>query len=253
MRIALALLLLPAACAPVPSSEAPSRRLRIAVLSGHPDDPMWGAGGLMAILSRDGHEVFSAYGTSFRDGRRIGDEPEDAVRRREAAASCKAVGAVPKFFDFSHEEFRAGPATLKAVRAWLEEVRPDIVVTHWPLDVHENHHAMSSLVWQCYKPQGGWNLYYYEVGRQTHGFRPGLYLDVDSVLAAKKSGLEGHEGSLRAISSPTPGESWRLTEELLRRRGAECGVAVAEAFILVEAKPGCPLLPVRFASPSPPR
>jgi hypothetical protein len=31
-----------------------------------------------------------------------------------------------------------------------------------------------------------------------------------------------------------------------RRRGAECGVAFAEAYCLVEAKEGCPLLPVSF-------
>jgi N-acetylglucosamine malate deacetylase 1 len=216
------------------------------VLSGHPDDPMWGAGGLMALLSRDGHEVLSVYGTSFRADRKIGDEPEAAVRRREAVASCRAVGAVPTFFDFSHEAFRASPETLQAVSSWLEQTKPDIVVTHWPLDGHENHHAMASLVWQCYRSKGGWNLYFYEVGQQTEGFRPDLYLDVDAVLAAKLQGLECHETSLRVISSPTPGESRRKVEELLKRRGSECGVARAEAFTLVQAKQGCPLLPVPF-------
>jgi hypothetical protein len=66
------------------------------------------------------------------------------------------------------------------------------------------------------------------------------------VLAAKKAGLECHEESLRAISRPIPGESWRILEEMLRRRGAECGVAHAEAFVLVEPKEGCALLPVPF-------
>ena len=200
----------------------------------------------MALLSRDGHDVLSAYGTCFRGDRTIGGESENLVRRREAVASCRAVGAIPKFFDFSHEEFRANAETLKAVSSWLDVVKPDIVVTHWPMDTHENHHAMSSLVWQCYKPKGGWNLYFYEVGRQTLGFRPELYLDVAPVLSAKKEGLECHAESLRAISSPKPGEAWRLTEELLRRRGAECGVDRAEAFSLVEAKEGCPLLPASF-------
>lgn len=243
---ALGLLFLAASCAPVPAAP---RKLRVAVLSAHPDDPLWGAGGLMALLSRDGHEVLSVYGTAFRKDRKIGDEPEAVVRRREAAASCRAVGAVPAFFDFSHEEFRAGPETLKAVASWLEQAKPDIVVTHWPLDSHENHHAMASLVRQCYRPSGGWNLYFYEVGRQTEGFRPRLYLDVERVLAAKMEGLDCHEGSLRVISSPKPGESRRLVEDLLRRRGAECGVAHAEAFSLVEAKEGCPLLPVPFLEP----
>jgi LmbE family N-acetylglucosaminyl deacetylase len=218
----------------------------VAVLSAHPDDPLWGAGGLMALLSRNGHEVLSVYGTSFRGDRKIGEEPEAVVRRREAVASCRAVGAVPTFFGFSHEDFRAGPETLKAVSSWLEQTKPDIVVTHWPLDSHENHHAMASLVWQCYKPQGGWNLYFYEVGRQTEGFRPDLFLDVEDVLAAKLDGLDCHEASLRAISRPQPGENRRVVEDLLRRRGAECGVARAEAFTLVQAKEGCPLLPVPF-------
>ena len=58
--------------------------------------------------------------------------------------------------------------------AWLDEVKPDIVVTHWPLDTHPNHHVVSSLVWQCYKRQGGWNLYFFEVmtDQQTLAFGP---------------------------------------------------------------------------------
>lgn len=200
----------------------------------------------MTLLTRDGHEVISAYGTCFRGDRRIEGEPEAAVRRREAAASCKAVGATPKFFDYSHETFTPDAATQKAVAAWLEEVRPDIVLTHWPMDTHPNHHAASSLVWQCYQPRGGWNLYWFEVGRQTLAFHPDLYLDIDGVLATKMEALACHQGSLLVISSPKSDEPWRRTEEMQRRRGSECGLARAEAFALAEAKEGCHLLPVPF-------
>jgi LmbE family N-acetylglucosaminyl deacetylase len=234
---------------PGPAFSRPQeRKLRVVVFTAHPDDPMWGAAGLMALLARGGHEVISAYGTCFRGDRKIGGEPEAVVRRREAAASCKAVGATPRFFDFSHETFVADAGTLKAVSSWLEEVKPDIVVTHWPLDTHPNHHAASSLVWQCYRPRGGWNLYWFELlgSRQTVGFRPELYLDIAEVRDVKREALECHEGSLRAISDPKPGEPWRKSEEAHRHRGAECGVAHAEAFALLEAKEGCPLLPVRF-------
>jgi LmbE family N-acetylglucosaminyl deacetylase len=93
---------------------------------------------------------------------------------------------------------------------------------------------------------GGWNLYWYEVGVQTKAFRPDLYLDVESLLARKKEALECHRGSLQLISHPDPDRPWRLVAELQRRRGAECGIAHAEAFALVESKAGCPLLPVPF-------
>jgi LmbE family N-acetylglucosaminyl deacetylase len=236
------------AAGPSTSAPAPERKLRIVFVTAHPDDPMWGAAGLMALLSRDGHEVISAYGTCFRADRKVGQEAEAVVRRREAVASCKVVGATPKFFDYSHEDFVASGEVLKAVSSWLREVKPDIVVTHWPMDTHPNHHAAASIVWQSYAQRGGWNLYWFELlgSQQSVGFRPELYLDIERVHSLKKEALDCHEGSLQAISSPVPGEPWRKTERAQRTRGDECGVAHAEAYALVEAKDGYPLLPVRF-------
>jgi len=204
----------------------------------------------MALLARSGHEVISAYGTCFRGDRKIDGEPEDAVRRREAAAGCKLLGVTPKFFDYAHEKLAADAETVKAVSSWLNEVKPDIVVTHWPMDTHPNHHVVSSLVWQCYKPRGGWNLYWFEVltGQQTLGFHPDLYLDIESVRTVKKQALDCHQGSLFVVMSKKPDELWRRHEEMHRARGAECGVGAAEAYSLVEAKEGCPLLPVPFLS-----
>ena len=123
--------------------------------------------------------------------------------------------------------------------AWA--VKPDIVVTHWPLDTHPNHHVVSSLVWQCYTHQGGWNLYFFEVmtGQQTLGFEPDLYLDIAGVRELKRQALLEHK-------SQEPEAIWTAHERMHRQRGAECGREYAEAYRLVEAKKGCPLLPVRF-------
>jgi S-formylglutathione hydrolase FrmB len=126
-------------------------------------------------------------------------------------------------------------------------VKPDIVVTHWPLDTHPNHHTVSSLVWQCYKRQGGWNLNFLEVmtDQQTIAFRPELYLDLTPVREVKRRALMEHK-------SQEPEDIWKAHEAMHRRRGAECGVGSAEAYSLVEAKPGCALLPVTFLKRSAP-
>ncbi|MDR3403518.1 MAG: PIG-L family deacetylase [Chthoniobacter sp.] len=219
------------------------QKLRVVVFGGHPDDPESGAGGLIATLTRAGHEVICAYGTSFRGDRTINGEPERDVRQREATAACKVLNATPKFFDYAHEKLVADGPTLDAVRTWLDEVKPDIVVTHWPLDTHPNHHVVSSLVWQCYQRTGGWNLYFFEVETdlQSVSFRPDLYLDIESVRDLKKQALDCH-------ASQHPESIWKLHEAMHRRRGADCGVHYAEAYSLVEAKPGVPLLPVPFLS-----
>jgi LmbE family N-acetylglucosaminyl deacetylase len=223
------------------AGEEQARRLRVVVFGGHPDDPESGAGGLVAALTRQGHEVILAYGTTFRGERRFFDRPEGEVRREEATAACKVLGAEPKFFPYAHEKLVADEPTLRSVTAWLDEVKPDIVVTHWPLDTHPNHHAVSSLVWQSYKRKGGWTLYFFEVmtDQQTIAFRPELYLDIEPVRDVKRRALMEHK-------SQGPEEIWEAHEKMHRRRGSECGVMFAEAYSLVEAKEGCPLLPVSF-------
>jgi LmbE family N-acetylglucosaminyl deacetylase len=219
----------------------PNKKLKIVVFGGHPDDPESGAGGLIATLTRQGHEVICAYGTTFRGDRRFFGRPEGEVRKEEATAACKVLGAKPKFFPYAHEKLVADEATLKEVVSWLAEVKPDIVVTHWPLDTHENHHVVSSLVWRCYQRSGGWNLYFLEVmtDQQTIGFAPDLFLDIAPVRDLKKRSLEEHK-------SQGPEEIWQVHEQMHRRRGAQCGVNYAEAYKLVEAKQGCPLLPISF-------
>jgi len=239
IAVGLATLGKPSAASDKPDRSA--RPLRVVVFGGHPDDPESGAGGLVAMLTRQGHEVILAYGTAFRGDRRFFNRPEAEVRREEASAASKVLGAVPKFFPYAHEKLVADEPTLKAVSTWLDELKPDIVVTHWPLDTHPNHHAVSSLVWQSYKRQGGWNLYFFEVmtDQQTIAFRPELYLDIGPVREVKKRSLDEHR-------SQEPASIWSAHERMHRRRGAECGVEFAEAYSLVEGKQGCPLLPVTF-------
>ena len=51
--------LLSTICLTVPShaGDDPGRKLHVVVFGGHPDDPESGAGGLIATLTRQGHEV----------------------------------------------------------------------------------------------------------------------------------------------------------------------------------------------------
>jgi LmbE family N-acetylglucosaminyl deacetylase len=221
-----------------------SKRLRVVVLGAHPDDPESGCGGLIALLTKAGHEVIVGYTTSYRGDRKIGQEPEAQVRRREASAACQILGAKPHFFEYAHEKLFADEATLKAVSAWLHETKPDVVVTHWPLDTHENHHVTSSLVWQCYLRQKTWSLYFFEVmtDQQTQEFRPALYLDIEGVRNLKRRALDCHR-------SQKPDAIWEVHDAMHRRRGKECGVKFAEAYLLASPLKGGPELPLSILSP----
>jgi LmbE family N-acetylglucosaminyl deacetylase len=183
--------------------------------------------------------VIAAYATCFRGDRKIGNEPEAAVRRREATAACQVLGAKTYFFDYAHESLTADEATVKTITSWLENLRPDIVITHWPLDTHPNHHVTSSLVWQAYLRQDHWRLYFFEVmtDQQTKNFRPDLYLDIEGVRDLKKRALACHQ-------SQKPDAIWQVHDAMHWRRGSEAGVKYAEGYIIAGGKTKGPELPL---------
>lgn len=229
-----------------PTVDPPAKKLRVVVLGAHPDDPEAGAGALISALTSAGHEAFVGYAAVYREGRQIDGLPEAEVRRKEAEEACAVMRATPKFFPYSAGKLFPDESTVGVVRKWLEEVNPDIVLTHWPLDTHPDHHAISSIVWQCYQHDRGWNLYYFEVvtGVQSLHFTPNLYLDIEPMLSVKERAVFCHKSQ-----SPAPPNFWKNHEQMHRDRGAECGRRYAEGLFLVQAKPGCALLPLELLPP----
>jgi LmbE family N-acetylglucosaminyl deacetylase len=226
------------------SPPASTQKLRVVVFGAHPDDPESGCGGLIALLTKSGHEAIVAYATSFRGMRKIDGQPEAVVRRREATEACELLGAKPHFFDFAHEKLQADATTLETISNWLKEVKPNVVVTHWPVDTHPNHHVTSSLVWQCYLQGTPWSLYFFEVmtDQQTLNFKPDLYLDIEAVAEVKRKALSCHK-------SQDPAAIWKVHEAMARHRGSESGVTLAEAYTLARPRRDQPRLPVPLLGP----
>lgn len=110
-----------------PAGKASPKKLRVVVFGAHCDDPESGAGGLILLLTRAGHEVYCAYATCFRGQRAFFGRPEAEVRREESEEACRRLGAKPKFFPYAHEKLAVDEATVKAVGQWLAEIKPDIV------------------------------------------------------------------------------------------------------------------------------
>lgn len=218
----------------------PAEKLKILVCGGHPDDPESGAGGVISLLAKGGHEVVVVYAVTYRTGRKVLDREEKEVRQEESRAACEILGVRPVFFEYAAGEFYADQAAIGKFETFLKEEKPDVVLTHWPVDTHPDHEAMSTLVWRAYQRQGGWNLYYFEVnaGHQTLAFTPNVYVDIGTVREQKFQALMRH-------TSQKPDTIWADHHEPMQlRRGKECGVERAEAFHLVEAKEGCAVLPL---------
>lgn len=215
-----------------PPSRAP---LRVVCVGAHPDDPESGCGGTLARYAAAGHAVKIIYLTRGERGIE-GKSLDEAARIRtaEAEAACRIIGATPAFFGQIDGAAEATRAHVDAMTKLLAAEKPDVLLTHWPVDTHMDHQVASLLATRAWMTLRTPRLYYFEVnaGSQTEGFTPNAYVDVTSVLEKKKDALFAHVSQDgRAV--------WRQHHEIMAQwRGREIGVAAAEAFVHVSRGTG---------------
>ncbi len=108
-----------------------------------------------------------------------------------------------------------------------------MVFTHWPIDNHADHRAISLLVYEAWLRMGKkFALYYYEVsnGEDTVQFTPTHYVDITGTEHRKRSACYAH-------ASQTPDRYYALQELVTRMRGIESGYKQAESYIRLVQSP----------------
>jgi LmbE family N-acetylglucosaminyl deacetylase len=200
----------------------PPKRLKVVVTGGHPGDPEYGCGGTIAKYADQGHEVAILY--LNRGDITCG---ENNGRVGEAKRAGEILKARPVFADQCDGHAIVDNAHYDSFRALLAAERPDVLFTHWPVDGHRDHRAISMLTYDSWFKLGKRGaLYYYEVsdGEDTLMFHPTDYVDITSTEPRKKAACYAH-------ASQSPDRYYALQSEVSRFRGLESGHAQAEAFV----------------------
>ena len=208
------------------SAESPlhePRKLKVLVAGAHPDDPESGCGGTICRYVDAGNEVAVLYLTRGEGGVRGKSADEAAaIRTAEAKKACQILKARPLFAGQIDGRTEISAAHYDAFRKLLDDEKPDVVFTHWPIDGHRDHRACSLLVYDAWLRSGRqFALYYFEVdlGAQTQCFRPTHYVDITAVEPRKARGLlrarepERRDGFLYQLSredAPAPRHGERL-------------------------------------------
>lgn len=204
-------------------------KLKIVCVGGHPDDPESGCGGTLARFAAAGHIVTIIYltrGEAGIPGKSHGDAAD--IRTREAVEACKILGTKPVFAGQIDGDTLMNNEWVKKLQSMIEEEKPDIVFTHWPVDSHKDHQIASLLTIQCWiHTEKKFDLYFFEVctGEQTMIFKPTDYVDISETKELKRKAVYRH------ISQDPPGIYQCGHAAMEEFRGRELGVAAAEAFV----------------------
>ena len=201
----------------------PGRKLKVIVTGGHPGDPEYGCGGTIARYTDLGHEVVLLYLNR-------GEWPprdEGVSRVAEAKNACEILKARPLYAGQFNSQAVVDKPHYDAFRKILEAERPDALFTHWPIDNHADHRAISMLSYDGWLRMGKkFALYYYEVsnGEDTVQFSPSHYVDITATEPRKRQACYAH-------ASQTPDKYYKLQEQVTRLRGIESGHKQAESYI----------------------
>jgi LmbE family N-acetylglucosaminyl deacetylase len=214
--------------AKIPGGIQAQRKLKVVVAGGHPGDPEYGCGGTVARYADAGHDVVLLY--LNRGEKSCPEKPSAAsanVRVREAGRACDILRARPLFAGQCDGHAIVDPAHYEEFRALIEAEQPQVLFTHWPIDGHADHRAISALSYDAWLRGGKkFAFYYYEVsnGEDTLMFAPTDYVDITLAEPRKRAACYAH-------ASQAPDRYYALQSQVTRFRGAESGHAQAEGFI----------------------
>jgi LmbE family N-acetylglucosaminyl deacetylase len=216
------------------AAHAPAAKKKIVCVGGHPDDPESGCGGTLAKLVNLGHEVTIIYLTTGEAGIPGASYDEAAkTRKQEAVNACKILNARPVFAGQIDGDTVVSNDTLKHLQNLINDEKPDIVFTHWPIDSHKDHQCASLLTIQTWvRSAVKFNLYFFEVcaGEQTMLFHPTDFVDITETQEQKRKSVYCH------ISQDPAGIYACGHATMEDFRGRQLGVKAAEGFVRMTGK-----------------
>jgi LmbE family N-acetylglucosaminyl deacetylase len=199
----------------------PGDSLSILCFGAHADDIDIGAGGALLTWIGSGANLDVHWCVASATGE----------REREARNSAGAFLAGAARFTIETAAFRDSymPYEGAALKAWIEaqklRMTPDIVLTHFAHDAHQDHQLLSALTWNAFRDSV---ILEYEIPKWDGDLgQPNVFVALEeAILSRKISLLNEHFRSQRS-------KSWFDAETfrgLARIRGVECRARYAEAF-----------------------
>lgn len=216
---------------------------RVLAVVAHPDDAELLCAGTLARARADGAAIGMCVLCQGDKGQPTPPLADLAgVRRAEMTAAAALLGAELLLGDFPDGALFDGLEERRRLTDLYRRFRPTLVLAHHPNDYHADHRAAAALAeavsWFCAsagqvsarppvpRPPALWWM----DAVNLSGFEPGFFVDISGFVDLKRQMLACHRSQLQRGHD----QDFAPLEELMLRqcgvRGAQAGVAAAEAF-----------------------
>ena len=225
----------------------PDRIQRVMVVTAHPDDAEFGAGGTVAKLTREGKTVTYCIVTNGNKGssdRSMTPERLAKIREEEQRNAARVLGVdTVDFLGFPDCELENTRESRMAVTAAIRRHRPDLIICQNPNRTknfgasHRDHREAGGIVLDCVYPLARDHMAFPELlaqGLEPHKIKevhimwwaePEIVVDIADTIDLKIKALQCHVSQMKDMAG---------MEKRVRERGAELGkpkgYAYAETF-----------------------
>ena len=216
---------------------------RVLAVVAHPDDAELLCAGTLARARQDGATIAVCVMCKGDKGQPPTPIPElAAVRRDEAAAATKLLGAELLTGDFPDGELADTMEARRKLISIYRGFRPTLVLAHAPADYHPDHRAASALAEAAswFAASGGYMPEHPALSSQPalwwmdtinmSGFEPSFFVNVSQFAELKHQMLRCHQSQLARWQDRDFSPLEEVMKAQYSARGAQAGVAAAEAF-----------------------
>lgn len=212
-------------------------------IGAHPDDLEIFCGGTLVRFFQEGWQTVMACVCAGDKGGTIKEKGLLAeTRKKEAKAAAEIAGAQSIILGFPDSEIKPGKNLRFKIIDLIREVKPDVVITHFPEDYHADHNVVAAEVTSSiyisssagfktkYKPVVSIPVLYYMETMAGVNFIPTEYVDITETMDKKAEMLKRHRSQFSNLKSRGGLDILELVQDTAKFRGHQSGVRYAEGF-----------------------
>ncbi len=216
---------------------------KILIVAAHPDDEVLGCFATVSKLINQGNEAYTLIlgeGKTSRDEKRVIEKRKDELKllNKEIIEANNLIG-IKKVYTENFPDNRFDSVALldivKAVTKVKEEIKPDIIFTHYENDLNIDHQITYKAVLTATRPmekESVKEIYSFEILSSTEwsyplSFYPDFFVDVESSIELKIEAMKKYNSELREYPHPRSIEGIRLNAQY---QGMRVGQKCVEAF-----------------------
>jgi len=216
---------------------------KILIVASHPDDEVLGCFGTVARLIKEGYEAYTLIlgegKTSRDDTRNVANKKDEIVELNTEIQKANNSISIKKVFVESFPDNRFDSVDLldivKVISKVKEEVKPDIIFTHFGKDLNIDHRITYQAVLTATRPMEEEcvkEIYSFEILSSTEwnyplSFSADTFFDISDTLNLKIKAMKEYSSELCQYPHPRSLEGIELNAKY---QGMRVGKKYVEAF-----------------------